>query len=193
MELVILGKGPTWPLGVDVAKRQGCELWTLNNAWQRPGVRELATAVFEMHKWSLDEHYKAYLAYNPVHTLSCPVYMQERFADVPTAVRYPIEEMTRLFGVSYFNNTICYMLALAIARERYRTIHLFGVDYRQEHREEREYERPCTEFWIGQGMARGINFSLPSATSIFTFAEGVRCLYGYDRRLKDGVSPMANG
>jgi len=191
-ELVILGKGPTWPCGVDIARQRQCELWTLNTAWQRPGVLEVATAVFEMHKWSGDEHYAEYKKFNPVHTLEVPVYMQERFSDVPMALRYPIEEMEKAFGVSYWNNTICYMLALAISRRRYSTLHLFGVDYREEHRAEREFERPCTEFWIGQGMARGVTFNLPTATNIFTFAEGVRCRYGYDRRFKNEISPITS-
>jgi hypothetical protein len=183
-ELVILGKGPSWAGGIAKAKEHACELWTLNNAWRRPEVAGLATSVFELHKWAGAEN-ALYREYNPVGQLQVPVFMQERYQDVPCSVAYPLAEMEALFGVSYWTNTVAYMLSLAISRKRYRRIHLFGIDY-LDGRAEREFERPCTEYWIGQAMARGIAVTLPKSSAIFTATEqGERFRYGYDRRLRE--------
>lgn len=56
-----------------------------------------------------------------------PVYMVDRFEEVPMSVKYPLGEILNRFPRAYFNNTISWMIALAIY-EGYTDISVFGVD-----------------------------------------------------------------
>jgi len=177
--LVIIGKGNTRGQGRVIARNGNAQaVWGINNVERYPEL----TMLWEMHPWP------AIRKYNPVNIDMLPVMMQEKYIDLPHSKRYPLEQMEEIYGGIYANNTLAYMLMLAIASKlsrgdrRFSTIYLAGIDYRSPDRAEIEFERACTEYWIGYALARGINVYWPEESNLMTFpgyVPGIR--YGYDK------------
>jgi hypothetical protein len=177
--LVIIGKGNTREQGREISRRFDCETWGINNVERYPEL----SLLWEMHPWT-DEIKQL----NPVQIDTLPVMMQEQYIDVPNAIRYPFDGMKSVYGNIYANNTIAYMLMLAIAsrrpngERRFTSIYLAGIDYRSADRVEMEFERACTEYWIGYANARGISVYYPEESNLMTFAGYVKGVkYGYDK------------
>jgi len=173
--LVILAKGDSRHDGVKIAHEHNCECWALNDIERFAPI----TMLWEMHPWN--ERVKKY---NPVHLeKDLPVMMQERYLDVPNAIKFPLNAVIDgAGGCNYFNNQICLMLAFAIHTKRFKHIALFGVDYNSSDRLEQEFERPCTEFWMGQAMGRGISMYISPVSNCMTYTgyhKGV--VYGYTK------------
>jgi hypothetical protein len=64
--------------------------------------------------------------------------------------------------------------------KRFKNIYLFGVDYNSSERPEQEFERPCTEFWIGYALAAGMNVFISPQSNLLTYCgyhKGI--IYGY--------------
>ncbi len=74
---------------------------------------------------------------------------------------YPLKEITERYGVMYFTNTICFMIAQALY-EKYDAIDLWGVN--QAGRIEYVNERRGVEFWLGlaAGMGTKVRINGPS-------------------------------
>ena len=169
--LVILAKGDSAVDGLAIARDLDCECWGLNDIKRTPEL----TMLFDLH-----EHDKALQTSPDLPTLKIPVMMQERFPDVPTAVKFPMEQLMEKFGIPYYNNQICQMLAFAIQTQRFKNIYLFGVDYCSIDRVEQEFERPCTEYWLGQAMARGIHIYIAQQSNLMTYCGYIKgIVYGY--------------
>lgn len=100
-----------------------------------------------------------------------PIYMQERYKDIPFSLAYPRERMLSAFG-HCFRSTFCYMLALAI-EEGFSTIHLYGIDLFTK----TEYydERPSGEYLVGVARGRGVDVYIPDDSALLRGR-----LYGYD-------------
>jgi len=185
--LVIIGKGKTREQGRVYARNMKAEaVWGINNVERYPEINML----WEMHEWP--EVKKL----NPVNVDTVPVMMQEKYIDVPHSIRYPIESMEKIYGNIYANNTLAYMLMMAIAsmkgkRRRFSSIYLAGIDYKSPDRMELEFERACTEYWIGFAIAKGINVYWPDESNLCTFPcyiQGVR--YGYTKGFDTLVKKM---
>lgn len=106
----------------------------------------------------------------------CPVYMQEIDPTIPKSVRYPLEELTEVFGLEdpltgqrhgYFTSSIAYMLALAI-HERPDEIRLFGI--KMSSPMEYAHQRSGCEYYLGWARALGIKVSIPSDSPILKAA-----------------------
>jgi len=158
-DLVIVAKGDSRHDGFAIAREKGCECWGLNDM-RYPEM----TMLFELHERERWEGYSKDLG-----TIGIPVMMQECEADVPTSVKFPMQSVMDEFGIPYFNNQICLMLAFALQTGRFKNIYLFGVDYRGTERAEQEFERPCTEFWMGVAMGRGCNLYTSPQTNMMTY------------------------
>lgn len=70
---------------------------------------------------------------------------------------YPLKEITEKYGVMYFTNTICFMIALALY-EGYDSIDLWGVN--QAGKIEYINERRGVEFWLGLAAGMGTKISI---------------------------------
>jgi hypothetical protein len=134
----------------------GWEFWGLG--WDREFYR--FDRVFEVHQPELltdlpgsIEDYYARLALCPV------VYMDEPVKAVPTAVRYPFEEVGETCG-AYWESSIAYAVALAI-HEGAEEIAVYGVDMTAD--EEYGYQKPNMEYLLGFAKGRGIKVHLPDA------------------------------
>lgn len=115
-----------------------------------------------------------------LQTFGGPVYLRPddmgKF-QIPNQVAYPKEAVLEAFPRRYFNNTISWLLALAIMME-YREIHLYGVDMAQDSLVDAEYshQRPSCEYFLGVAEARGINIVLPPGSDLLKTAY----LYGFE-------------
>lgn len=116
-------------------------------------------------------------------TAKCPIYMFEPLPDIPTAVRYPLEEVLKLFPRAYFNNTISWMIALALL-EGFETVGIWGVDMALDGvhgQSEYGHQRPSVEYFVGWADGHGVEFYIPVESEI------CKCgfLYG-----KDNITPV---
>lgn len=66
---------------------------------------------------------------------------------------YPLKEIVERYGVLYFTNTICYMIAYAMFNG-YERIDIWGV--RQQGKAEYVRERRGVEFWLGLAAGTGV-------------------------------------
>ncbi len=113
----------------------------------------------------------------------CPVFMFEPLADVPTAERYPIEDILQMFPRAYFNNTISWMIAWGLL-QGYKTIGIWGVDMALDGvhgQSEYSHQRPSVEYFVGWADGHGVEFYIPIESEI------CKCgfLYG-----KDNITPV---
>jgi hypothetical protein len=119
--------------------------------------------------------------------LQCPVYMQDRNADVPNSIKYPLQEILATFkgftGDRYFTNSISYMLAFAlyegiISGRQWDEIKIFGVDMAVGP----EYiaQRPSCEYWIGVAEGMGVKMFIPDASDL----NKTTFLYGFEEKLQ---------
>lgn len=117
--------------------------------------------------------YPKWLAKNTI-----PIYMWERYPEVPASEAYPKGRILMEFSYAhrrqYFANHVAWMIALAIS-EGVDHIGLFGINYST--RGEYERQRGSAEYWLGQCDGRGIVVHLPEQCTLL--AEPA-LLYGYE-------------
>lgn len=112
-------------------------------------------------------------------TLKCPVYVRPQDLGahpIPTQTAYPLAQVVNRFP-RYFNNTISYLIALAILME-YQEIHLYGVDMAQDALTGSEYaqQRPSCEFFLGVAMGAGITIHVARGSDLLRTSH----LYGFE-------------
>lgn len=153
------------------------EIWTMNSMrhYARDGLR--ADRCWEMHPLSIqDEHDWSFLRDPPA-----PVYMFDVYPEVPMSVRFPMERIEDVFGVSggkpgdFFACSMCYQIALAIL-EGFTTVGLFGIELDRGSARERTLERASVAWWCGYAQGRGIEIVIPFWSMLL--AHPLR--YGYD-------------
>lgn len=154
---------PTWELWAHASCRAKCK--------REPDV------FFDLHPPELwrdpkkkfwDTNYLDWLKFNHM-----PIYMQDRYPDVPASIKYPFETMIMEFPRGYMTNTACYMIALALMQG---VTHLgfFGVQYSSES----EYgpQRGSMEYWMGLAEGRGVHLCIPPGNDLLNRPS---LLYGY--------------
>lgn len=117
-------------------------------------------------KW--DPTYRTWLARNPV-----PIYMQERYSDVPASVRYPRERVLMEFR-RYFTSHVSWMIALGLM-EGVTHFGFFGVHYAND--DERTAQRAGTEYMMGVAEGRGVQLVIPEGNPLLGWPSK---LYGYE-------------
>ena len=95
---------------------------------------------------------------------------------IPSGVVYPTEAITAKFG-RYFNNSVSFMLAAAIALKP-DTIGLWGVDMAVDQVNNAEYshQRPSCEYFIGLARGLGIEVIVPEESDLLKVGR----LYGIE-------------
>lgn len=177
-------------------KSDDWDFWGLNDLHQVfeqqvPGIFKTDRVTwFQIHRRDFEDKYPGARDPNHLKWMSeqtCPIYMWEHDDRIPASRAYPIREVLtmahptagfRLCPESYFNNSISWMIALAIY-QGYQKIGLFGVDMAMDgvHGEsEYAFQRPSVEFWIGVARGLGIEVVMPEVSEV------LKCgyLYGYD-------------
>lgn len=145
------------------------EIWGLNEAHRQPWMKRI-TRWFQIHKrWdftkmnnvSYKEHWEWLQQEHPF-----PIYMQEKFPDIPSSVEFPLDQVIGTFlrnvkkgtsvapydkqksltGVEYFTSSFSYMCSLALL-EGFKTIHVYGFEMATD--TEYRYQKGSTEYWLG--------------------------------------------
>lgn len=108
-----------------------------------------------------------------------PIYTSKLYADCPGMVEYPLEEVLNKtghhLGNAYLNNSVPYMIALAIA-EGATQLGLYGCDYTDKN-VVHEAGRSCTEYWCGYARAKGCKVYTPPTSTLLEGDKPV--FYGY--------------
>ena len=151
-----------------------CEIWGVN---QLNRFIPRADRWFQIHydwddktKWAVGTDQRKW-----IQEAQIPVYMIEHDPSLPNSVRYPIERvMAELRTHDYFQSTIAFMVALAIA-EGFKTIGIYGIDLIIGR--EYQFEKPNVEYLLGIANERGIEIHKPEGCALLW--QGFR--YGYDK------------
>lgn len=173
-KVAIVGFASTW---VDAPfNDETWEIWGLNQLYLeiRPFVgRDRWNRWFDLHTREVIEAdtHRTKTPIGDYAAMTCPIFMQQHWDDIPMSVPYPIQPVIQQFG-DYWTNTISYMMALAIA-EGYEEIGLWGVD--MSHSTEYGHQRPSCEYMIGIARGRGIKVTVPLKSDLLK----APFLYGY--------------
>lgn len=115
-----------------------------------------------------------------------PVYTSRAYPDFPGAVEYPLEWVINQAGHVYFNNTVPYAVAFAVALHVaggegvVDELHVYGCDYSYDgDAHKRERGRACLEYWLAVAACHGIRLVLPENTSLLDMNQEDG-MYGYD-------------
>lgn len=120
-------------------------------------------------------------------------YTSRKYDDYPGAMEYPLEKVVRMTGVAYFNSTVAYAVALAVAIG-VKKIAMYGADYSYSNLHKAERGRGCVEFWLGLAAARGIQIVVAEDTTLLDACEPAeRKWYGYDGYKVDLTIDKDNG
>lgn len=128
---------------------------------------------FDLHpwKWITEKPVPGYLRW--LKTVTVPVYMQRKFRDVPSSVRYPRERVLAEFP-RYFTSQAAWMMALALT-EGVTHLGFFGIHYSLD--EEHRKQRAGCEFWMGVATGRGVQIVNPPGSPLL---REPAWLYGYE-------------
>lgn len=101
---------------------------------------------------------------------------------VPEIVEYPLEDVISATSFSYFNNTVAYAVAFAVAHEVAK-IHMYGVDFSyKQNLHFAEAGRSCVEFWCAMALSKGITVQVaPRSGLLDTDVPEDEKIYGYHR------------
>jgi len=119
-----------------------------------------------------------------------PIYMQEKWDDIPSSVAYPLDAVKQAFpGVAeliptgeaierdYYTSTFAYMCAMAMYQIEQQDlpgrIEIYGFDMATW--TEFGYQKGSTEFWIGYARGRGHEVTVPYKCRLMNGK-----LYGYE-------------
>jgi len=111
-----------------------------------------------------------------------PVYTSKAYPEWPGAVEYPLEWVCNRTREMYFNNTVAYAVAFALALG-VGELHLFGLDYSYEGSEahKRERGRACVEYWLGYAKRAGVALTVAGDSPLLDANVDKReRYYGYD-------------
>jgi hypothetical protein len=114
-----------------------------------------------------------------------PIYLPRIYDGWPTCRKFPLREIVKKFGITYFSNTICYMVAYAIYTG-VKQLDLYGINmsFGSEYTE----EKGGLEFWLGYAMGKGIKVNVHGESSqVLKTASGKLYGYGCDKKLKGGI------
>jgi hypothetical protein len=169
----ILGLGPTWYKCPEEVP-DDTEIWGANTMYRSRNCHR----IFIMHDLRHDIMLMDKDFVKNANATGAPVYTAGDYPVFTNNVVFPVEKMVEEFRVAFNLNVMTYMLALAIMEDA-RKISLWGCDCRTDTGYEyRINEKGSMEFWIGVGVGRGIEFSLPEESYILkrVMSGG---LYGY--------------
>ncbi len=185
-KLAIIGTAPS-SIHLAPYNNPDYEIWGLNGVYSYIDFANITniTRWFDIHSMECikeiytSTHYaygSGYLEW--IKNLTIPIYMQEVFEEVPTSVKYPLEEILARFPRKYFTNSISWMLALAIY-EGYEDISIYGVDMATA--SEYACQRPSCEYFIGYAEGLGVKVYLPDQSDLLK----TPFLYGFEDEKKD--------
>lgn len=192
--VAIVGLGPSCAQFFELTRRMGGVSAWCDEVWGINAIGDVLKCdrVFQMDDVRIQELRAAAAPNSPVASMlkwmkthPGPIYTSVAREGYPGLVAFPLEEILNRKhdgngGAPYFNSTTAYAIAFAV-HIGVKRLSLFGVDYTLPNRHHAEKGRACCEFWLGIAAARGIEITLPDATSLLDACEPPEGrLYGYD-------------
>lgn len=179
LKVAIVGKAPSSMMQAPFDK-QDWEIWSLST-----GANHLPrwSRWFELHdidegfqRWP--DSYKQWLAKDH----GKPLYVNALHPAAPFATVFPKDDILSLTGTRYFNNSISWMIALAVM-EGATDIGIYGVDMAQSDpvvgaNGEYQHQRPSCEYIIGWAQGRGVRVTdhIPEESDLLKTSR----LYGFE-------------
>jgi hypothetical protein len=169
--VIILGKGPSHTFADDLP--DDIPVWTVNGEWYKRH-----DAMFDMHPYMdvvTSPRYKEYLE------AKYPIYMLERYDDIPTSIEFPLEEMLDfVYGnmcrgedkIRLMSSSLMYMVALAVW-QGFDKIYCYGFEMQTS--TEYQYQREGAYGILMWAAAQGVDVVLPPKSGLFPPG-----LYGYE-------------
>jgi hypothetical protein len=154
------------------------EIWGLNQLYRHI---DRADRWFDIHRHWEEDNVEGTDHPKWLRECGIPVYMVKRDPELPTSVRFPIENSITS-ALDYFTSTVAYMLALAIS-EGFSKIHLYGIDLVVG--TEYEVQKACVEFWLGMAHGKGIDLEIPNQSALLSQTHR----YGYQKQPDTGPMP----
>ena len=145
------------------------DIWVLNESAIKPWCKR-ADAVLQVHQEAVwrspvnrgDPGHGEWLESGDTP----PVYMLEKYPDVPNAIKYPMAEIVEKYlgnltvdsergRKDYFTSTIAYAFAL-VTYLGYKEVHTYGIELADE--DEYKNQLPAAMFWTGIALGQGIKW-----------------------------------
>ena len=120
-----------------------------------------------------------------INSLKCKFVAPYKYEEIPLSEAFPLRECVEKFGLSFFNNTIAYMIAYALMRGA-KEIELFGIN--QASSSEYFYEKNGVEAWLGVAIGLGVQVTIYGDKSeVFANKSrfGGTILYGYNQTYQE--------
>ena len=171
--VAILGK----MINVIKAPQEGVERWGINGSF-RPLAHAFGvnTERFDMWDRWFDTHTLGHIQKHRPHALPWyraqdarkPIYLLDRYEDIPASVALPIKELQRFYATPQgveecFTSSLDWMMALA-GMEGVDRIELWGVDLWAG--KERATQRDGGHYWIGRLRGMGVDVFIPDESSM---------------------------
>lgn len=184
------------------------------------GLNDLHNSIPRYDRWfdthtrdNIDEDYKLQrnqgqipnqnIGLSGLRKLNVPVYMQDRYEDIPNSIKFPLAEMLAfwkersLTGYNYLTNSISIMIAYAlyegvVTGNQWKEVSVFGVDMAVSG--EYSHQRPSCEYWIGIAEGMGVKVFIPPASDlcrcrfIYAFEQGKQDMF--DQKLMNMLKNM---
>jgi hypothetical protein len=177
--LVIVGSYPQ-TRGLFDFSRTDCDVWVFNEAMNQSWVKR-ADAVFQLHIptiWRNPQNRNDPKHYEWLKSTNVPVFMQEKYGDVPASVEFPKDKILRDFPNAKQNGepirevacSPAWALAYAIYLG-YPKIEIYGVELASN--TEYAYQQGNFKYWLGVAVGKGIDVNIHS--KMFNAP-----LYGYE-------------
>lgn len=163
------------------------EFW--GHAASRGMYRRQPDRYFDRHRrecWTKSNNKgDAYLRWLATNTV--PIYMLERYPEIPASIRYPFEQVSFGMARKYFTNHAAYMIALALM-EGVTHLGFFGINYGKTvaNGADHEYgtQRGSCEYWMGRAEGAGVQLVLPDACTLLAEPKEI---YGPDSHDAEGL------
>jgi hypothetical protein len=174
MKVAIVGMAPSW---TRAPFQEDWEIWRLNEAYKIDAhygidTEEITDQWFQIHQpWDFKRKLDTEGEYDHLDWLkekhSFPIYMQEKYPEIPSSVKYPFEEICKFHGLNestrYFTNSAAHQIAFALMKDA-TTIGMWGWELSSD--TEMKYEKPSVEFWLGVAQGLGVEIVLPHGSPI---------------------------
>ncbi len=109
-----------------------------------------------------------------------PMFCTTTFKNIPSVMRYPIEDIIKRWGSDYFGSGPDYAIAYALYKG-FTEIHLYGI--LMVVGEEYYVQKPTIEHWGGVAIGMGVDFKVHDSTPdrlCTIFKTPLRRLYGFN-------------
>lgn len=177
--LVIMGSHPRTRELFDFT-RQDCDVWVFNEAAKQPWAKKV-DGVLQLHVpaiWRNPKNRNDPQHYDWLKNTDIPVFMQEKYEDVPASVKFPKDEILGMLPNARVNGkpirevscSPAWALAYGIYLG-YKKIELYGIELGSD--TEYHYQQGNFKYWLGVAAGRGIEVDFHS--TMFD-----NPLYGYE-------------